>query len=129
MLIEFFKGTMARRDSHDENVVGALGSLIWNNKRRYGGYIVHIGVVMIYAGIAASQSYGTHTEKRVKIGDTIEINDYTLRYEKLAAVQATSVKTRIIAQLAVEKMESISGLRGQKKNFIRDIISRCRKWT
>ena len=103
MLIEFFKGTMARHDLHEETAIGALGSLIWHNKRRYGGYIVHIGVVMIYAGIAASQSYGTHTEKRVKIGDTIEIRDYMLRYEKLAAVQATSVKTRIIAQLAVEK--------------------------
>ena len=103
MLIEFFKGTIARRDSHEETIIGALGSLIWHSKRRYGGYIVHIGIVMIYAGIAASQSYGTHIEKRVKIGDTIEIKDYMLRYEKLAAVQATSVKTRIIAQLAVEK--------------------------
>jgi len=103
MLIEFFKGTMARYDSYEGNPLGALGSLIWHNKRRYGGYTVHIGVVMIYAGIAASQSYGTHTEKRVKIGDTIEIRDYILRYEKLAAVQATSVKTRIIAQLAVER--------------------------
>jgi len=103
MLIEFFKGTMARRDLHEETTLGALGSLIWHSKRRYGGYIVHIGVVMIYAGIAASSSYGTHIEKRVKIGDTIEIKDYMLRYEKLAAVQATSVKTRIIATLAVEK--------------------------
>jgi cytochrome c-type biogenesis protein CcmF len=103
MFIEFFKGTVARRDLHKETTIRALGSLIWNNKRRYGGYTVHIGVVMIYAGIAASQSYGTHIEKRVKIGDTIEIKGYMLRYEKLTAVQATSVKTRIIAQLAVEK--------------------------
>ena len=103
MFIEFFKGTLARRGLHKETTMKALGSLIWNNKRRYGGYTVHIGVVMIYAGIAASQSYGTHIEKRVKIGDTIEIKGYMLRYEKLAAVQATSVKTRIIAQLAVEK--------------------------
>ena len=103
MLIEFFKGTMARRGLHGETTMNALRSLIWNNKRRYGGYTVHIGVVMIYAGIAASSSYGTHIEKRVKIGDTIEIKNYMLRYEKLAAVQATSVKTRIIAQLAVEK--------------------------
>ncbi|HAX47261.1 MAG TPA: cytochrome C biogenesis protein, partial [Nitrospina sp.] len=103
ILLEFFKGTMARSQSHEETTVGALGSMIWHNKRRYGGYVVHIGVVMIYAGIAASQSYGTHIEKRMKIGDTIEISDYMLRYEKIAAVQATSVKTRIIAQLAVER--------------------------
>ena len=102
MLIEFYKGTMARYAS-SQTYLSALGSLIWNNKRRYGGYTVHIGIVMIYAGIAASSSYGIHTEKRLKIGETIEIRDYTLRYEKLAAIQATSVKTRIVAQLAVEK--------------------------
>ena len=102
MLIEFYKGTMARYASSD-TVLGALGSLIWNNKRRYGGYTVHIGIVMIYAGIAGSSSYGIHTENRLKIGETIEIRDYMLRYEKLAAIQATSVKTRIVAQLAVEK--------------------------
>jgi len=102
MLIEFYKGTMVRYAS-SQTYLSALGSLIWNNKRRYGGYTVHIGIVMIYAGIAASSSYGIHTEKRLKIGETIEIRDYTLRYEKLAAIQATSVKTRIVAQLAVEK--------------------------
>jgi cytochrome c-type biogenesis protein CcmF len=58
---------------------------------------------MIFAGIAASQSYGTHVEKHVKIGETIEIGDYMLRYEKLVPIQATSVKTRVVAQLAVEK--------------------------
>ena len=55
MLIEFYKGTMARYAS-SQTYLSALGSLIWNNKRRYGGYTVHIGIVMIYAGIAASSS-------------------------------------------------------------------------
>jgi cytochrome c-type biogenesis protein CcmF len=103
IIMEFFKGTRARRELHQETAVSALGTLVWRNKRRYGGYIVHVGVVMIFAGIAASQSYGTHVEKHVKIGETIEIGDYMLRYEKLVPIQATSVKTRVVAQLAVEK--------------------------
>lgn len=117
MLIEFLKGTIARHHLEDGTFLGALGSLIWHNKRRYGGYIVHIGVVMIYAGIAASQSYGTHIEKRVKIGDTLEIRDYILRYEKLVAVQATSVKTRIIAQLTVEKNGKLIWTARPEKEF------------
>jgi cytochrome c-type biogenesis protein CcmF len=103
IIMEFFKGTLARRELHQETAVSALGTLIWRNKRRYGGYIVHVGIVMIFAGIAASQSYGTHVEKHVKIGETIEIGDYMLRYEKLVPIQATSVKTRVVAQLAVER--------------------------
>jgi cytochrome c-type biogenesis protein CcmF len=77
--------------------------MTWRNKRRYGGYIVHIGVVLIFAGIAGSQAYGTHTEKHLQIGESFEIRGYTITYEKLIAVEATNVKTRIIAQLAVER--------------------------
>lgn len=98
---EFYKGAMARKELHEETFMGALASLIARNRRRYGGYIVHIGVVLIFAGIAGSSSYSTHTQKHMKVGDTLEIRDYTLRYEKLVAVQATDVKTRVIAQLEV----------------------------
>tara|TARA_B100000686_G_scaffold349311_1_gene442399 strand:+ start:150 stop:2165 length:2016 start_codon:yes stop_codon:yes gene_type:complete len=103
ILSEFYKGALARMELHEETFFGALASLIWKNKRRYGGYIVHIGTVLIFAGIAGSQAYGVNVEKHLNIGDTLEIRDYTLRYEKLAAIQATTTKTRIIAQLEVVK--------------------------
>ncbi len=103
ILTEFYKGMVSRMGLHDETAVGALATVTWRNKRRYGGYIVHIGVVLIFAGIAGSQAYGTHTEKHLKIGDSFEIRGYTITYEKLVAVEATNVKTRIIAQLAVER--------------------------
>ena len=92
-----------RMGLHDESAVGALATMTWRNKRRYGGYIVHIGVVLIFAGIAGSQAYGTHTEKHLQIGESFEIRGYTITYEKLIAVEATNIKTRIIAQLAVER--------------------------
>ena len=103
MLTEFYKGTVSRMGLHDESVVGALATMTWRNKRRYGGYIVHMGVVLIFAGIAGSQAYGTHTEKHLQIGESFEIRGYTITYEKLIAVEATNIKTRIIAQLAVER--------------------------
>jgi cytochrome c-type biogenesis protein CcmF len=103
MFTEFYKGTVSRMGLHDEPAVGALATMTWRNKRRYGGYIVHIGVVLIFAGIAGSQAYGTHTEKHLQIGESFETRGYTITYEKLIAVEATNVKTRIIAQLAVER--------------------------
>ena len=57
ILIEFYKGTVSRMGLHEESVAGALTAMTWRNKRRYGGYIVHIGVVLIFAGIAGSQAY------------------------------------------------------------------------
>jgi len=103
ILIEFFKGARARADMNNGNFVSELGTLTWRNKRRYGGYIVHVGVVLIFAGIAGSQAYGIHDQKHLKIGESIQLRDYTITYEKLTAVEATSVKTRIIAELGVYK--------------------------
>lgn len=101
ILGEFYSGTAARVDLHKEMPFAALVALVWKNKRRYGGYIVHVGIVLIFAGIAGSSSYSVFKEKQIKIGETLEIKDYTLRYEKLSVIAATSLKTRVIAQLEV----------------------------
>ncbi|GJL77483.1 MAG: cytochrome c biogenesis protein CcmF [Nitrospinaceae bacterium] len=101
ILKEFFKGALARREQHGGTFIGEVASLTWHNKRRYGGYIVHIGVVLIFAGIAGSQAYGVHDQRHLKIGESIKLRNYTITYEKLNAVEATSVKTRVIAQIGV----------------------------
>lgn len=102
ILTEFYKGAVARRELHSGTFVGALTSMTWKNKRRYGGYMVHIGIVIIFAGIAGSSSYSVNVEKSLKIGETIEIRGYTLTYEKLSIIEANETKTRVIAQLGVE---------------------------
>ena len=101
ILSEFFKGSVARMGMNEESPLGALTALTWKNKRRYGGYVVHIGVVLIFAGIAGSQAYGTHTQKHLEKGETIELRGYTLKYEGITPVEDTSVKTRVIAQIGV----------------------------
>jgi cytochrome c-type biogenesis protein CcmF len=103
ILIEFFKGTVARKSLHDEKLIEALGSLVWRSKSRYGGYIVHIGVVLIFAGIAGSQSYSAHTEKRLKIGESVVVKDFTFTYERLGFIEENATKTRAIAQVGVYK--------------------------
>ena len=49
---EFYKGTAARRAIHGESVPVALVRLVARNRRRYGGYIVHLGVVVLFAAFA-----------------------------------------------------------------------------
>lgn len=101
IVMEFFKGAMARKEMHGETFVGALANLTWKNKRRYGGYLVHSGVVLIFAGIAGSSAYSTSVEKSLNIGDSLNIRGYTLTYEKLNVVPVNETKTRVIAQLGV----------------------------
>jgi cytochrome c-type biogenesis protein CcmF len=52
VLQEFYKGVGARRRMYGESLVPAFGRLISRNRRRYGGYIVHMGVVVVFAGFA-----------------------------------------------------------------------------
>lgn len=80
---EFYRGVKARRKMTGENPVVALYRLMTKNRRRYGGYMVHFGIAFITMGIIGSQNYDLETMKTVQIGDSIEIKDYKLVYEKL----------------------------------------------
>jgi len=73
------RGALVRR-SHGEPYPVALARLIMRNHRRYGGYVVHIGVILLFAGIAGA-AFSTEREAVLRKGETVAINQYTLRYE------------------------------------------------
>jgi len=77
---EFWRGTMARHTMTGESYPIAFLTLIQRNRRRYGGYIVHVGIVMILAGITGS-IFNSEAEAVLKPGETLEVGGYTLRYD------------------------------------------------
>jgi len=83
-LTEFVKGTRVRMKMTGENPVVALGRLMVRNRRRYGGYIIHLGMVMLIAGVIGSHAFDRVIEKTVSYGETIEVEDYSLTYQRLA---------------------------------------------
>ena len=54
---EFWRGVRARRAVSSESVPVALMALVRRNRRRYGGYIVHLGMAIIFVGVAASSTF------------------------------------------------------------------------
>ncbi|MBI2979904.1 MAG: heme lyase CcmF/NrfE family subunit [Chloroflexi bacterium] len=78
---EWFRGTRARHRMRDENYLKAFWNLIGANRPRYGGYIVHISIVLIAIGIAGSSLYEVSTEATIKPGESMTIKNYTLTYE------------------------------------------------
>ena len=76
---EMWRGTRARMRSKSVGPAAALFGLISRNRRRYGGYIVHIGVLFVFAGIAGSM-FQIEQEARVSPGDEIGIGEYTIEY-------------------------------------------------
>jgi cytochrome c-type biogenesis protein CcmF len=79
--IEFWRGATVRRAMTGENFFTALSHLIGKNRRRYGGYIIHVGVVMIFVGIVASSVFKVEVQQSLQVGQSLEVAGYTLRYD------------------------------------------------
>ena len=79
--IEFWRGMRVRQAMLGEKPWTALSHLIGKNRRRYGGYIVHVGIVMIFVGIVASSVFKLEVQRSMKIGDSVAIGGYTVRYD------------------------------------------------
>jgi len=71
---EFYKGVGARRKMYGESLVPAFGHLIARNRRRYGGYIVHMGIVVVFAAFAGL-AFKKEFDVNLKDGDVRELTD------------------------------------------------------
>jgi cytochrome c-type biogenesis protein CcmF len=82
---EFFRGVRARRAMAGEAPPLALVALVRRNRRRYGGYIVHIGIVVLFVGVAASSSFQHESELGLSPGQSSRVGAYTIRYVRPTA--------------------------------------------
>ena len=83
-LYEFWRGMRARQKSHGESFFTAFFRLIARNRRRYGGYIIHIAMVVMAIGILGIGIFQTQTQQTLAVGQEMKISGYTLRYDSLA---------------------------------------------
>ena len=80
ILMEWFRGTRSRHRNSEENYVTAFLRLIAANRPRYGGYIVHLSVVMVTLGIVGTSFFGVQRDVVLSPGESTTINDYELVY-------------------------------------------------
>ena len=80
---EFVRGMRARQAMLHESPPRAIARLVGKNRRRYGGYIIHIGIVSIFVGVAASSMFRTEVQQTLKVGDEMQVGRYTLRYDRI----------------------------------------------
>ncbi len=83
-LHEYWRGVRARMKAQEENLFTALWRLVARNHRRYGGYLIHIAMVVMAIGILGIEVFQTTTQRSLAVGDSIELADYTVRYDSLA---------------------------------------------
>ncbi|MDQ4030183.1 MAG: cytochrome c biogenesis protein CcsA [Actinomycetota bacterium] len=100
--LEFARGTRARKALGARTWPGAFSSLVGQNRRRYGGYVVHAAILMLAIGVAGSSAYQTVREVSVRPGETFRAGDYVLTYRDLRRREAANA-TETRATLAVER--------------------------
>lgn len=83
-LYEFWRGTLARHRKSGESLPLALWRLAGRNRRRYGGYIIHLGVVLMAIGIIGIEMFQTETQGTIPQGGQITLGRYTMTYDSLA---------------------------------------------
>ncbi len=83
-LHEFWRAARARQKRWGESLPVALWRLAGRNRRRYGGYIVHLGMALMAIGILGIEVFQTETQRTLSVGESVTLEDYTVTFRDLA---------------------------------------------
>ncbi len=115
---EFWTGTRARARITGDPMLKAFPMLLWNMRRRYGGFIAHLGVVIVVVGITASTAYKQESTATLNLGQVIEVGSYALRYDDMKRYQLYN-RDIYAATLSVSKNGQPQGtMNAEKRHYI-----------
>jgi cytochrome c-type biogenesis protein CcmF len=96
---EFVRGAQVRRDATGTDILTALIGLVGRSKRRYGGYVVHVGIVMMFLGFAG-EGFKQDAQALLKPGEQVTVGRFTVRHDALR-VTADSQKQMVTGQVSI----------------------------
>jgi cytochrome c-type biogenesis protein CcmF len=117
LFMEFFTGTRTRHAIFGENYPKAFWNLVIKNRRRYGGHIVHFGVVLVFMAFAGSV-FNVEKQVSVKKGESFKIKNYTLRFDALSNYP-TANRQKVVATLTVMNDKHQVGIVSPEKSLYR----------
>ncbi|HEY3492798.1 MAG TPA: cytochrome c-type biogenesis CcmF C-terminal domain-containing protein, partial [Solirubrobacterales bacterium] len=115
---EFWSGASARRRLSGEPAPQALLGLVSRNRRRYGGYIVHVGVIFLLIGVAASSSFQTNRDVELKPGESTVVDGRTITYVK-PTVSVDQEKLGFGSLLRIEEDGEVVGFLRPSRQYFR----------
>ncbi len=101
---EFARGAAAYRSLAGGSYAAALLALFARNRRRYGGYLVHAGLAVLLIAVAASSSFQTSRDLRLRPGQSATVDDYRITYVRpTAEISPAEQRVTFGSVLAVAK--------------------------
>jgi cytochrome c-type biogenesis protein CcmF len=98
---EFWRGARVRQQTSGTDMFTALVGLVGRNKRRYGGYLVHVGIVLMFLGFAGSDMK-KHETLVMKPGQVAHVGGYDIRHDRIR-VTDDGRKQMVSAELTIFK--------------------------
>lgn len=83
IVYEFWRGARARHQKDGESLPVAVSRIVTRNRRRYGGYIVHLGVVLMALGVIGIEIFQSETQGTLSRGEQLTLERYVMLYEGL----------------------------------------------
>jgi cytochrome c-type biogenesis protein CcmF len=114
---EFWRGMRARQALLHERAPQALGRVIGKNRRRYGGYVIHVGIVMAFFGVAASSVFRTEVQQTVSQGQQFQAGRYTLRFDGIQGREDGHVAISAAVVSVFVNGEQIDTLKPEKRFY------------
>ncbi|HTR20955.1 MAG TPA: heme lyase CcmF/NrfE family subunit [Gemmatimonadales bacterium] len=96
---EFWRGTSARHRQYGEAYVLAVGRLIGRNRRRYGGYVVHLGIVMLFIAFTG-MAFKRETQATLRPGESVTLRSpygWTYTFTHLGISQYDALNREVTA--------------------------------
>jgi cytochrome c-type biogenesis protein CcmF len=102
IVLQMAQGVMARMRAAGENVLQATARAVANNRRRYGGQLIHFSILLIVIGITGSQAYQSEVQVALATGETVDVRGYTLSYQDYTYQQIEEGGNKILNEAVVE---------------------------
>ncbi len=106
---EYFRGAAARCHSTGENLAVSLWKIGGKNRRRYGGYIIHIGLLLMGIGILGIELFQETTQTTVSQGQSVTLNEYQLTFQSVSVFDTTDGRNVARAALQVAQDGQVVG--------------------
>jgi len=102
-LYDIYKSIRLRSSIHNEPAWKAFKNLVRNNRRRYGGYMIHLGVALMGLGIIGIELFQTTTQGMVAEGESLNLSGYTFTYEKLSVADTPDGRNVASATILISR--------------------------
>jgi cytochrome c-type biogenesis protein CcmF len=102
IMLQMAQGILARMRSAGENLVVASARAVANNRRRYGGQLIHFSILLIVIGITGSQAYQAEVQIALATGESVEVEGYTLLYQDYTYQQIEEDGNKALNQAVVD---------------------------